>query len=73
MTCQSASSGERSAQVAFIVELAPYYRAIRHIDSASDFLGQLFDLWFIRWRLKLQDYGGNIESLNDGIRQKMEV
>lgn len=59
-------------QLVLIDALAPYFRHLNSCD-AETFFERLFDLWFIRWRLKLQDFGGNIGRLNNGMRRQMEV
>ncbi len=37
------------------------------------FIERLYDSWFIRWRLKLQDYNRRVKFLNEAIRLKEQV
>ncbi|KAF8202452.1 hypothetical protein BJ912DRAFT_920809 [Pholiota molesta] len=65
-----AAQAELAEQVELIKDLAPSYRAVKGRKDGPMFIGRLFDLWFIRWRLKLQDYGGSEEALEDARVQK---
>lgn len=68
-----AAQAELAEQVELIKDLAPSYRAVKDRKDGPMFLGRLFDLWFIRWHLKLQDYGGSEEALEDARAQKKGV
>lgn len=69
---QGTSSESFAEQLVLIKALAPYFRQLDSRDTGT-FFERLFDLWFIRWRLKLQDFGGQISRLNKGMRRQMEV
>ena len=69
---QGPSAEQFAEQLKLIDSLAPYFRHLKECDLDL-FFERLFDLWFIRWRLKLQDYGGEISFLNDGIEHQKEV
>ncbi len=59
---QGPSAEQFAEQLTLIDSLAPYFRHLKACDLDM-FFERLFDLWFIRWRLKLQDYGGKIDPL----------
>lgn len=68
------SQGEPSAEQLMLIEsLAPYFRHLNHGDDADAFFERLFDLWFVQWRLKLQDYGRCQSRLHEGMSEKMQV
>ncbi|KAF8958687.1 hypothetical protein BDZ97DRAFT_1761921 [Flammula alnicola] len=43
-------------QITLINQLAPYYKKAIEADERQDFLEHVYNLWFIRWCLKLEDY-----------------
>lgn len=68
------SPGEPSAeQLMLIANLAPYFRHLNHGNDADAFFEHLFNLWFVRWHLKLQDYGRCQSRLDQGMNEKMQV
>ncbi|KAF8178008.1 hypothetical protein BJ912DRAFT_1063349 [Pholiota molesta] len=59
-------------QLTLITNLAPYFRHLNDGKDADAFFERLFNLWFVRWRLKLQDYGRCQRRLDQGMNEKMQ-
>ncbi|KAF8950644.1 hypothetical protein BDZ97DRAFT_1770998 [Flammula alnicola] len=43
-------------QIKLINQLAPYYKKAVETGERQDFLEHVYNLWFIRWCMKLEDY-----------------
>ena len=69
---QSTISEQFADQVVLIDALAPYFRHLKRSDKRI-FFARLFDMWFIRWRLKLQDHGGNMRLVKAAKVRQMKV
>lgn len=66
-------SDTQTTQLAFIRDLGPYYHLVKGSNDEGTFFDRLFDLWFLRWPLKLQDYEGDADFLAHGIGSKKKV
>jgi len=49
-------SGEERVQNEFIKALGPYFARAKFENRDQDFLARTFNIWFVRWPLKLRDF-----------------
>ena len=49
-------SGEEHIQNEFIKALGPYFARAKFDNREQDFLAHTFNIWFVRWPLKLRDF-----------------
>lgn len=49
-------SGEKRVQNEFVKTLGPYFARAKFEDQGAEFLSRVFNIWFVRWPLKLCDF-----------------